>query len=76
MRIVLHFTQFMVRRQKRYQLYGPWEHIPTSIWREDEAPEVDDEDGDTHLCQVCGKKRRRKLNMARCAPLELQVPMS
>ena len=49
-RILLHFTHIMVRRQKRYQPYGPWEHIPNFIWREDEAPEVDEEDDDTYLC--------------------------
>ena len=32
-RILLHFTQFMVRRPNQHQLYGPWEHIPNSIWR-------------------------------------------
>ena len=55
-RILLHFTQFMVRRQKQYQPYSPREHIANSIWREDEAPEVDEEDADTYLCLVCGKK--------------------
>ena len=55
-RILLHFSQFMLRRQKRYQPYGPWEHIPSSIWTEEEAPEVDEEEEDTFLCQVCGKR--------------------
>ena len=55
-RILLHFSQFMLRRQKRYQPYGPWEHIPSSIWTEEEAPEVDEEEEDTFLCQVCDKR--------------------
>ena len=55
-RILLHFSQFMLRRQKRYQPYGPWEHIPSSIWTEEEAHEVDEEEEDTFLCQVCGKR--------------------
>ena len=54
--ILLHFSQFMLRRQKRYQPYGPWEHIPSSIWTEEEALEVDEEEEDTFLCQVCGKR--------------------
>ena len=45
-RILLHFTQFMVRSQKWYQPYGPWEHIANSIWREDRASAVDEEDDD------------------------------
>ena len=53
--ILLHFTQFMVRRQKRYQPYSPWEYIPNFIWRKDKAPEVAERDDDTYLCQVCGK---------------------
>ena len=28
------FTQFQLRRQKVYQPYGPWEHFPSSIWRD------------------------------------------
>ena len=55
-RILLHFSQFMLRRQKRYQPYGLWEHIPSSIWTEEEAPQADDEKEDTFLCQVCGKR--------------------
>ena len=31
-------------------------HIPTSIWTEEEAPEVDEEEEDAFLCQVCGKR--------------------
>ena len=46
-RILLHFSQFMLRRQKSHQPYGPWEHIPSSIWTEEEAPEVDEEEEDT-----------------------------
>ena len=30
--------------------------IPSSIWTEEEAPEVDEEEEDTFLCQVCGKR--------------------
>ena len=45
-RILLRFIQFMVWRQKWYHLYGPWEYIPHSIWREDQAPEVDEDDDD------------------------------
>ena len=45
-----------LQRQKRYQLYGPWEHILSSIWTEEEAPEVDEEEEDTFLCHVCGKE--------------------
>ena len=55
-RILLHVSKFMLRRQKRYQPYGSWEHIPSSIWTEEEAPNVDEEEEDTFLCQVCGTR--------------------
>ena len=35
---------------------GPWGHTPHSIWREDEAREVDEEDDNTYLCQVFQQK--------------------
>ena len=45
-RILLHFSQFMLRRQKRCQPYGPWENIPSSIWTEEEAPKVDEDNSE------------------------------
>ena len=52
--IFLHFSQFMLRRQKRYQPYGPWEHIPSSIWTEEEAT-------------LCGAARKRgPVTCSRC----------
>ena len=54
--IFLHFSQFMMRRQKRYQPYGPWEHMLSSNWAEEEASKVDEQDDDTSVCQVCGKR--------------------
>ena len=47
----------------RYQPYGPWEHILSSIWTEEEAPEVDEEEDDTFLCQVCGKRDTSECSM-------------
>ena len=40
-----------------------WEHIPSSIWTEEEAPEVDEEEEDTCLCQVCGKRDTSECSM-------------
>ena len=54
--IFLHFSQFMLRRQKRYQRYGPWQHIFASIWMEEAAPEVDEEEEKTFFRQICGKR--------------------
>ena len=37
MPILLHLTQFCIRRQTRYQPYGPWPHVPESVWAHEEA---------------------------------------
>ena len=31
-RILLHFTQFCIRRQVCHPPYGPWEHVPPHVW--------------------------------------------
>ena len=30
--------------------------LPSSVWTEEPAPEVDEEEDNTYLCQVCGKR--------------------
>ena len=52
--------------QKWYHQYGPLEHILHSIWREDQAPEVDENDDEIYLCQVCGKRET-----SNCSHLEI-----
>ena len=37
MPILLHLTQFCIHRQIRYQPYGPWPHMPESVWAHEEA---------------------------------------
>ena len=54
--ILLHFTQFQLRRQKVYRHYGPCEHFPSSIWRDEEAPLLEPDSDDTYLCQLCAHK--------------------
>ena len=31
-RVLLHLTQFYIRRQVRYPPYGPWPHVPPHVW--------------------------------------------
>mmetsp|Transcript_69848 Transcript_69848/g.123156 ORF Transcript_69848/g.123156 Transcript_69848/m.123156 type:complete len:139 (-) Transcript_69848:285-701(-) len=60
-RILLHFTQFCIRRQMRYPPYGPWEHIPTHVWADDtDSVDVDDETLDVtpDVCALCCHKRK------------------
>ena len=38
----------------RYQPHDPWKHIP-SIWTEELAPEVNEEEDNIHHCQVVAK---------------------
>ena len=55
-RILLHFTQFQIRRQKLYQPYGPWEHFPYLSWRDKEAVSLEPDSDDTYLGQLCAHK--------------------
>ena len=55
-RILLHFTQFQLRRQKVYQPYKPWEHFLSSIWRDEEAPPLEPYSDNACLCQLCARK--------------------
>ena len=50
-RVLLHLTQFCIRRQTRYQPYGP--HVPESVWAQQDAPEDDEENDDGVCCQLC-----------------------
>ena len=53
---VLHLTQFCIRRQTRYQPYGPWPHVPESVWAQEEATVVEEENDDGVCCQLCGHR--------------------
>ena len=55
-RILLHLTQFCIRRQTRYQPYGPWPHVPESVWAQEEATVVEEENDDGVCCQLCGHR--------------------
>ena len=55
-RILLHLTQFCIRRQTRYQPYGPWPHVPESVWAQEEATAVEEENDDGVCCQLCGHR--------------------
>ena len=37
-RILLHFTQFCIRRQVHHPPYGPWEHFPPHVWTDQSNP--------------------------------------
>ena len=64
--ILLHFTQFQLRRQKVHQPYGPWEHFPSSIWRNEEAPPLELDSDDTYLCQFVHTRRLQSATNAIC----------
>ena len=56
-RILLHFTQFQLRRQKVHPPYGLWEHFFCSIWRDEELPLLEVDLDDTYLSQLCTHKK-------------------
>ena len=51
--ILLHLTQFCIRRQTSYQPYGPWPHAPESLWAQEEATIEEEENDDGVCCQLC-----------------------
>ena len=57
LRILLHFTQFFIRRQVHYPLNGPWEHVPPHVWKSNEATVEDDTQYDVgeevDICALC-----------------------
>ena len=55
-RILLHLTQFLTRRQTRYQPYGPWPHVPESVWAQEAAVDHDEENDDGVCCQLCAHR--------------------
>ena len=61
-RILLHFTQFRIRRQFRYAPYGPWDHVPPHVWTTDDQDDdncVIDVDNDVpDVCVLCCHKRK------------------
>ena len=59
-RILLHFTQFCIRRQVRHPLpYGPWEHVPPHVWTDqsNSATTQDDAEDEAAVCVLCCQKR-------------------
>ena len=55
-RILVHFMQFQIRRQTRYQPYGPWEHVPGNIWTDQPSLDPEEDVDDTYLCQMCARR--------------------
>lgn len=59
-RILLHLTQFCIRRQVQYPPCGPWPHVPDHVWSkggaEGEPIDVDNGDDDAFCALCCHKK--------------------
>ena len=74
-RILLHFTQFCVRKQARYPPYGLWEHVPPHVWKSTGATVEDatqDDVGDeVDICALCCQKHTTiaygECNLTYCA---------
>ena len=54
-RILLHFTQFCIRRQVRHPPYGPWEHVPPHVWTDqsNSAATQDEAEDEADVCVLC-----------------------
>ena len=58
-RILLHFTQFCIRRQVRHPPYGPWEHVPPHVWTDqsNSAATQDEAEDEAEVCVLCCQRR-------------------
>ena len=58
-RILLHFTQFCIRRQVRHSPYGPWEHVPPQVWTDqsNSAATQDEVEDEAEVCVLCCQRR-------------------
>ena len=58
-RILLHFTQFCIRRQVRHPPYGPWEHVPPHAWKDqsNSAATQDEAKIEAEVCVLCCQRR-------------------
>ena len=57
--ILLHFTQFCIRRQVRHPPYGPWEHVRPQVWTEqsNSAATQDEAEDEVEVCVLCCQRR-------------------
>ena len=58
-RILLHFTQFCIRRQVRHPPYGPWEHVLPHVWTDqsNSAATQDEAENEAKVCVLCCPRR-------------------
>ena len=56
-RVLLHFTQFCIKRQVRHKPCGPWDHMPPHVWAVVDDPSNvsrdDCGDNDEDVCALC-----------------------
>ena len=69
-RILLHLTQFCIRRQTRYQPYRPWPHVPQFMWAQQDAPEDVEENDDGVCCQLCAHRHE---DISECGTCDLNM---
>ena len=59
MRVLLHFTQFCIRRQVCHPPYGPWDHVPPHVWtdKSNSTATQDEGEDEADVCVFCCQKR-------------------
>ena len=58
-RVLLHFTQFCIRRQIRHPPYVPWDQVPPHVWtdKSNSAATQDEGEDEADVCVLCRQKR-------------------
>ena len=54
-RVLLHFTQFCIRRQVRHPCCGPWDHVLPHVWTDKSNPAATQDEGEDEadVCALC-----------------------
>ena len=64
-RILLHFTQFCIRRQVRHPPYGLWEHVPPHVWTDQSNPAATQDEAEDEA-EVCVLRCQKRSTVAVC----------
>ena len=59
MRVLLHFTQFCIRRQSCHPCYGPRVHVPPHVWthKSNSTAKQDEGEHEVDVFVLCCQKR-------------------
>ena len=64
-RILLHFSQFCIRRQVRHPPYGPWDHVLPHVWTDKCNSAATEDEGEDEV-EVCALRCHKRCTITVC----------